>query len=692
MMSTTFLRALTLLIVAIYCAPAPALADEGMWTFDHFPTTEVIQRYGIKIDQAWLDQVQGASVKLSNHCSASLVSRHGLVVTNQHCLGSCIESVSTGQSDYMKDGFAAATREDERKCPGLQAEVLLSSDDVTDRVRQATAGAAGADFIKSRDAALSKIEDSACAGAPDLRCDVISLYRGGQFKLYKYRKYSDVRLVFTPEFSTAIFGGDPDNFNFPRYGFDCGFIRIYVDGKPAVTPDHLIWTSRAPKEGELTFVSGHPLITNRMLTVSQLETLRDVSLPIDQVQIAELRGRMIRFAEESAANRRVSADPQYLLENQFKDNYGRQLALHDKSLIDAKRAQEAELKRRVGGDPKLATQIGNPWAEIAAAQTAYADNYVRYSLLETGAGSSSQLFRYARMLVRAAEERELPSATRLPEYSDSRLGLVQKQLLDDKPVDSAFEQLYLEFWLSKTREYLTVDDPTVTLLLGKESPEGLSTRLVGGSKLADSELRRSLWEGGMKAIRASGDPMIRLVLKLEPMSRQIRKVWETKVSGPTDAAAGRIATARFAIFGDADYPDGTATLRLSYGKVAGWAWQGKTVAPFTKVSGLYARATGADPFQLAPRWLAARNGLDPDTTFDFVTTNDVAFGNSGSPLLSAQREILGVVFDGNIHMVGGDFGYDGTINRTVAVSTSAVTQALEKVYGQQALVAELMAK
>jgi hypothetical protein len=679
------------LAAALALASQTARADEGMWTFDHFPSAKVEQAYGVKIDQKWLDRVQSASVRLTSGCSASLVSKDGLVFSNHHCVVDCAQSLSTDKTDYVKEGFAAATREEERKCPGMQAEVLVSITDLTGQIQAATAGKTGQDFVKSRDAAVAAAEDAACAKDPNARCQLVSLYRGGQYKLYKYRKYADVRLVFAPEFATAFFGGDPDNFNFPRYNLDVSFVRLYEGGKPIKSPQHLIWSSRAPIEGEPTFVSGNPGGTDRMLTVSQLETQRDLTLPITLLQSSELRGRLIRFGEESPEYKRIATDPLFGLENGYKVYFGRQFALNDKAFMDAKRAAEAELKAKAAAHPAIAAH-GDPWADIATAQTAYADNYLRYRQIERSAGSMSDLFMFARELVRAAQERAKPSTERLPEYSDSRLALMQKELLDEAPVDQPLEQLYLEFWLSKTREYLTADDPLTKLLLGKESPEALSARLVSGSRLGDTAARKALWDGGLAAIQASDDPMIQFALKIDPAARDLRKTWETKVSGPTDAAAAKIAQAKFAAYGDAVYPDATFTLRLSYGKVQGWTYRGVTVPATTSFKGLYERATGAEPYRLAPRWTAAGSKLNPDTVFDFVTTNDIIGGNSGSPVISAKAEILGAAFDGNIHSLGGDYGYDGSINRTVVVSTAAATEALQKVYGADTLVKELTAK
>jgi hypothetical protein len=423
--------------------------------------------------------------------------------------------------------------------------------------------------------------------------------------------------------------------------------------------------------------------------VAQLETQRDLSIPVSQLQRSELRGRLIAFSEVSAENKRIATDPLFGVENSFKVFFGRQFALNDGAFMDAKRSAEAELKAKVAADPALAREIGDPWSEIEAAQAAYAEHYLPYRQMEAAAGGGSNLFSYARTLVRAAQERAKPSTERLPEYSEARLPLLEKRLLDARPVDKDLEALYLRFWLSKTREYLTTDHPAVQQLLGKQSPEGLAEALAA-SQLDDPAVRKALWEGGLDAVQASQDPMIQLALRMDPLAREVREAWETEVEAPTARAAERVAAARFAAYGDAVYPDATFTLRLSYGQVKGWTHRGRTIPATTTFSGLYERATGADPYALAPRWVAAQDKLNPDTVFNFVTTNDIIGGNSGSPVVNAKGEVLGAAFDGNIHSLGGDYGYDGTINRTVVAATSAATEALEKVYGQTGLLDELL--
>ncbi|MBI5940887.1 MAG: S46 family peptidase [Caulobacterales bacterium] len=670
---------------------ASAGADEGMWTFDGFPAARVQEIHGVKVDQAWLDRVRAASVRIPG-CSASVVSRDGLVLTNNHCVVSCLTALSDDKTDHLKDGFLTAAREEERTCPGMTGEVLVATTDITAQINAATAGKTGKDFGAARDAAITAAEDVACRLRVNARCQAISLYRGGRYVVYRYRRYTDLRLVFAPEFATAFFGGDPDNFNFPRYDMDSAFLRLYEHGKPVKTPVFLKWNPAAPRAGEATFVSGNPGSTERLLTVAQLETARDLSVPIGQLQRAELRGRLIEFGRRSPDAQRQVADAIFSNENGFKVAYGRQLALNNAAFMAAKRKAEAQLRAAVAADPALAARIGDPWSEIEAIQTAYARDWMPYRQLEAEAGRGSKLFDYARALVRAAEERPKASADRLAEYADSRLLVIERRMLAVGKLEPELEQLNLEFWLLKTREYLGTDRATLDIVLGKESPEALAARLVADTKLGDPAVRKALWEGGAEAIKASDDPLIQFVLRLDPLARAARKTWETEVTGPTERAAERVAQARFAVYGDTVYPDATFTLRLSFGKVAGWSWRGQEVTPFTTFGGLYARATGAAPYALAPRWVEARSRLDPDMVYNFVTTNDIIGGNSGSPVINARGEVIGAAFDGNIHSIAGAYGYEGTANRTVVVSTAAITEALLKVYGRDALVKELVGK
>jgi len=681
-----------LLLAALFaCVSVPAFADEGMWTLDNFPSAAVKQKYGVDIDQKWLDHVRAGAVRLAGGCSASVVSSNGLVLTNRHCVAGCVQDLSTPERNYVVTGFSTAKREDERQCPGMQAEILQSIADVTTTIGAATKGKSGGDFERARDVVVGALEKQSCMGREAThRCQVISLYHGGQYKLYTYRKYSDVRLVFAVEFDTAFFGGDPDNFNFPRYDLDFSFLRLYENGNPVATPEHLKWNPTAPKDGEPVFVAGNPGGTDRLLTEAQLASLRDEVQPRALILGSELRGRYTRFGEESAEHARIVNDNLFGLENGLKALRGEHEALLQPLLLDDRRKADLALKARVDADEKLRVEIRDPWADIAKAERESAALAKPYYFLEARAGYGSTLYRYARTLVRAAEERAKPNSDRLREYADARLPLVERTLLARQPVEPDLEQLKLEFWLTKLREELTADAPETALVLGKDSPESLSRTLLT-SQLADPALRKQLWDGGLTAIRASNDPMIRFVLKTDAAARAVRKSYEERVEGPADDASQRLAEARFAVYGTSVYPDATFSLRVSYGKIAGWTEPGRTIPAFTDFAGLYNRATGQPPFALAPRWVEAKAKLDPKTVFDMSSDNDIIGGNSGSPLLNAKGEVIGAIFDGNIHSLGGDYYFDPKLNRAVSVSTAAMTEALDKVYGEKSLLAELTA-
>ncbi len=681
------MRKLTALSLATVLTASPALADEGMWTFDAFPAARMKAAYGWAPDQAWLNRVQGAAVRLTGGCSASFVSGEGLILTNHHCVAQCASDLSSKDKDYLADGFIAADRARELKCPGQQAEVVTAITDVTPRVTQAIGTLTGQALTKARDAAIAQIEAAGCTDKATTRCQVVTLYGGGQYKLYTYRKYSDVRLAWAPEFAAAFFGGDPDNFNFPRYNLDASFLRAYENGKPAVTPQHLTWNPRAPIEGEATFVVGNPGRTQRLLTQDQLELQRELSLPLTTTLLSEFRGRLIAASEVSADRKREAADTLFGIENSYKVYWGQARALDDNAFAARLARGETDLKARTAkGAGKRA---GDPWRDIATADADYRNLFLDYYFLEQRAGWGSQLYSYARTLVRAAAEREKPNAERLPGYTDSQLPLLEKQLTDAVPTHPWLEKTSLSFWLSKTREYLTADNAQVKALLGRDSPETLADRLVDGTKLADPAVRQKLFAGGMAAIRASDDPMIRFALKNDPAARSVRTAFSEKVDAPVTAAQAKIARARFAAYGAGNYPDATFTLRISYGKVAGWMERGQQVPYRTTVAGLYDRATGQDPFVLAKAYAAKKAQLDLSTAFDFVTTNDIIGGNSGSPVIAKDGSVIGAAFDGNIHSLGGNFGYDPALNRTVVVSTAAVQQALETVYPAPALVREL---
>lgn len=680
MTSRTILLAATALGAAAIAA-TPASADEGMWTFDGFPAEQVRETYGWAPDQAWLEKVQNSAVRLTGGCSASFVSGEGLILTNHHCIASCLYDNSTDAKDYLDDGFIAERREDELECPGQQAEVVTMIADVTDDVTGAIGDLTGEALTRARDAKIAELEAAGCTDRETTRCQVVTLFGGGQYKLYTYRKYSDVRLAWAPEDRAATFGGDPDNFNFPRYSLDASFLRAYENGQPVSTPEHLQWNPRAPEEGEITFVVGNPGSTSRLWTGSQVAFEREVRLPATVATLSELRGRLIRAMDESPEHAREGLDLLGGVENSLKVYIGRTKALNDPAFTGKLAAAEAALKQESAGN----AEIGDPWTDVDEAMEAYRALY--YPLAYTQ--PMSDLYGYARTLVFAAQERAKPNGERLPGYTDSALPLTQKQVLDERPVYPWLDELVMEWSLSKAREYLGVDDPDSQLLLGKESPEQRAERLVNGTRLADPAVRKALWDGGLEAIEASDDPMIQYALALAPRQRELKALSDAQYSGPLAAAGAKLADARFAAYGDSLYPDATFTLRISYGQVQGWTERGNEVPIRTVMGGTFERATGNAPFDVAPAFAANEAKIDKDTTYDFVTTNDIIGGNSGSPVIDRAGTVIGAAFDGNIHSLGGNYGYDGTMNRTVAVSTAAVQEALETIYPAPALVAEL---
>ncbi|WP_374599718.1 S46 family peptidase [Brevundimonas sp.] len=689
---TPTLAAALLTLAAGSMAPDQALAEEGMWTFDNFPIARANATLGTNIDQAWLDRVRLSSVKFGG-CSAGLVSAEGLVMTNNHCVATCVANLSTQAVNYAETGFAPRSREDELKCPGGTAEILTEITDVTERMQAAGAGLEGQAFTRARDAEAGRIEQEACGDATDKRCQVVSLYRGGQFKLYTYKKFSDVRLAWAPEDRAATFGGDLDNFSFPRFAIDAAFIRLYENGAPVATPTHFKWNADKPVEGTPVFVSGSPGATQRLLTQDQLFTIRDVVLPMDQLLASELRGRLIRFSQESEENAFIAMDPIVGLENTYKRGLGRMRALTDPGFMRMKAEAEADFQTRIRG---ATATPADPWTTLSSVQPIARELYPAMALLEGGTGlgttpvaGGSQLFNWARTLVRGAQEREKPSAERLPEFADSRLAAVQSGLFAERPVYPGLEQVRMEWWLSKTREWLTVDDPRMPILLGQESPEARSARLVSGTTLADPAVRRALWEGGLAAIQASDDPMIQYLLTLQEPTRAIRADWEARVDAPTARASEQLAALRFQAYGDSVYPDATGTLRLTYGQIEGTDVPGQRFRAFTTFSGLWDRATGSAPFDVAPKLLAARERIDGDTVLNMAVSSDTIGGSSGSPVVNEAGEIVGANFDSTVLTQRNAYGYDRNVNRSVIVTTGTVTTALRDVYGMQRLVEEL---
>ncbi|GAA4036425.1 S46 family peptidase [Sphingomonas rosea] len=677
-----------LIATALTMIPAAAAAEEGMWTFDNFPIAAANRDLGTSIDQKWLDKVRLASVRIGG-ASGGLVSPDGLVLTNEHVASGCVEDLSTPERNYVQTGFTPQSRAEERKCPGTVAEVLTAITDVTARMQAAGAGLSGEAFTRARSAEAGKIEAEACGADKSRRCQVVTLYRGGQFKLYTYRRYTDVRLAFAPEHRAAAFGGDLDNFAFPRFAVDAAFLRLYENGQPVKTPGYLRWNAAPPQENQPVFVSGSPGATQRLLTQAQLRTVQDVTLPLEQLINSELRGRLLQFAAQNEQNAFVAGQAISGIENTYKRGFGRQQSLIDQRFMAGRAKAEAEFRARVAADAALRQLIGDPWTELANLQPEVARLYPGYYMLEGRAGGGSQLYNWAEDLVRGAIEKTKPSGERLPEYGDARLAAVENGLLATRPTYPALDEVQLAWWLSKTREILTVDDPRIAQVLGKESPEGLAARLARGTKLGDPAVRKALWDGGLPAIKASTDPLIQFLLRIQDVTRATRTEYEAKVQAPTDRASEALAKARFAVFGTSLYPDATGTLRLTYGRLRGWTYQGRVIPYATTFGGLWQRATGAEPFDVAPRLLAAKDRIPASTILDVAASTDTIGGSSGSPAINAKGEIIGANFDSTVLTQRNAYGYDPELNRSVLVTTTAITAALRHAYGQSHLLAEL---
>ncbi|HEU4517735.1 MAG TPA: S46 family peptidase [Steroidobacteraceae bacterium] len=661
----------------------PASADEGMWTFDNPPTATIEQKYGAKLSADWLNRVRESTVRLEGGCTGSFISGDGLILTNHHCAEDCIVQNSSEGNDLNANGFLAATREKELKCAEDAVSVLVGTEDVTAKVAAALDGVAPDKVVEARRAALTKLEQECEEGSKKaqggaLKCERVSLYQGGQHWLYKYRRYEDVRLVFAPERDIAAFGGDPDNFQFPRWCLDMTILRAYDADQPARTPTHFEFDWDGAQPGDAVFVSGHPGNTDRLLTAAQLEVQRDTFMPFWLMRFSELRGRMIQYSKTGEEPRRIAESYLNSVENSIKVRRKQFDALLDPALIANAREKEQALGTAAGS-----------FEQIEKAQQAWRDILVPYTFIEGGAAFNSQLFQHARTLVRAAAERAKPNEQRLPEYTEARLQAVVQNLKADTPIYPDFEALRLSFGLERMREWLGPDDAVVREVFGKDSPDTLASRAVQQSTLRDAAARMALYEGGQAAIDASQDPMIRLAVAVDPAARALRKTFESEVEGPVARGQEEIAKARFAKYGTSIYPDATFTLRLSYGSMQGWDEKGQAVRPWTELSRAFERATGEPPFKIPPRWLAAKESIDPSTRANFTTNNDIVGGNSGSPMLSAKGEIVGLAFDGNIHSISGSYWFNDKTNRSIGVHPAYIRAALEKVYGARELLAEI---
>ena len=671
---------------------APALADEGMWTYDNPPVKQLKEKYGFEPTKAWLDKVRLASVRFMDGGSGSFVSPDGLMITNHHVGLGCIQNVSSAEKDYVKNGFYAPTRGEEAACPGYEVNVLVSTEDVTAKVLGAVkAQMSDKEAREARKAAITKIENE-CNAATGLRCNVVTLYQGGEFQLYRYKKYTDVRLVFAPEQQMAFFGGDLDNFTFPRHDVDICVMRAYENGQPVKPAAHLPFSTTGVADGELVFVSGNPGSTSRLDTVAQIQTQRGVALPLTldllKRRLAVLRDYSARGPEQE---RRAKAQI-FGLENGFKAQEGRLEALLDAKATARKLEEETQLRAKVEADPTLAAATGDPWATIETAEKKAVARLDESFLVGFG---GSRLLGIAGNIVRYVAEVKKPNEQRLEEYIDSNLEPLQNRLYSRAPVYDDLEEVTLTSQLEWALERLGPTHPFVKAVLGGKAPAEVAKGAVAGTKLEDAEARRALVDGGTTAVETSTDSMIVLARKIDPLAREVRTFMEDEVEAPVTRAGEKIAQGRWKTYGKTMPPDATFTLRLSYGAVKGFPAEGTQVAPFTTFYGMLDRSLshgGKAPWALPPRWLEKKGAIDLATPLNFASTNDIIGGNSGSPVVNAKGEFVGIVFDSNIHGLAWDYFYTDERARCVSVDARGIAEALRAVYGADALVRELTAR
>jgi hypothetical protein len=685
----------TFTLAALLVLPAlagPVRGDEGMWTFNGFPFERFEKAYGFRPSQELLDHLRLASVRHGGGGSASFVSADGLVITNHHVGAGCIGDLSTAERNIMRDGFVAATPEQEITCPALEINVLEGIERVTDKVRAVEKpgldpGAAAA----ARRAVMAELEKE-CSERTKLRCDMVTLYQGGEYDLYQFRKFTDVRLAFAPEAQLAQFGGDNDNFEYPRYSMDFSLFRVYVDGKPYHPQHFLKWSATGVKEGDVTFLVGNPGSTGRLQTMAQLEYLRDVVYPLTLSWLDYSRARLYEYGMRGVEQDRLAREALDGVENSIKATSGFLSGLLDPAVMAKKAAEEKSLRDAVAKDPALAARIGDPWTEIDAALAKDRSQFARTMLLDRGLSSASALGGYARTLIRLAEEKGKPSGERLREYRDTALPQVYQRLASTAPIYPDFEAYRLGYALRLLATQLGPVHPVIRKVIGDSTPEEVAQKAVTGTRLGDLAVRQKLAEGGAAAIAAAHDPMIELMQQFEPLWREARDRTDREIDGVTRLAGAKIAETFFAVHGRDVYPDATFSLRISYAPVKGYEDNGVALPWATKLGGYFERSAkygGKEPFDLPPALVKAKDKIDPNTPADFVTTHDIIGGNSGSPVVNRNGEFVGIVFDGNLQNIPNRFVYTDKEARAICVDARAILETLRKVYPAAHLAKEL---
>jgi hypothetical protein len=675
-------------------------SDEGMWLFNQPPTKLLKERHNFDANREWLEHLQKSSVRFNTGGSGSFVSGDGLVMTNHHIGADQLQKMSSQEKDYLKDGYYAKSPAEEVKCPDLELNVLMEIEDVTDRVNAAVKPSMDAVAAqKARKAVMNTIEKES-TDKTGLRSDVVTLFQGGMYHLYRFKKYTDVRLVFAPEKTIAFFGGDPDNFEYPRYDLDICFFRVYEDGK-AVKPQHFLkWSEAGCKDGDLTFVSGHPGRTDRLNTVKHLQFLRDTAYPLLLDYLRRKEVLLKTFGDRSKENMRRAEETLFSVQNSRKARLGGLAGLQDPALMKKKEAEEKALRAAVEKDPKLQKEFGDAWDQVERTidvLTGDEDDgiYVDFMLLERGRAFQSELFDFARTLVRLADETTKPNAERLREFGDARLESLKIKLFSDAPIYDDLETVELADSLSYYMEMIGADNDLLQKVLDGKSPQSRASELIRGTKLKDVSVRKKLADGGKAAIEACNDPMIQLAKLVDEKAREVRKKFDTEVDEVQQQAYAKIAKAIFAAKGGDTYPDATFTLRLAFGLVKGYEEDGKAIPALTRMGGAYQHAAdhdNKDPFELPKRWMERKDKLNPETPFNFVSTADIIGGNSGSPVVNRKGELVGIIFDGNIQSLVLDFVYTDEVARAVSVHSASIIEALRKIYEADKLADELTGK
>jgi len=681
-----------LTVLAAVCFLSPLLrAEEGMWLYSNPPRQQLKAKYNFDATEPWLDHLMKSSVRFNSGGSGSFVSGDGLVLTNHHVGADALQKFSTKEHNYLRDGFYAKNASEEIKCVDLELNVLQSIEDVTARVNAAIpAGTTGGDAALARRKITAEIEKESL-DKTGFRSDVVTLYQGGEYHLYRFKRYTDVRLVFAPEAQAAFYGGDPDNFEYPRYNLDVCFFRVYENDKAVQPVNFLKWSAAGAAEGELVFVSGHPGSTRRLLTIPELEYIRDNQIPYVQELLKRREVLLLSWSGRSQENARRAKEDLFSIQNSRKVYDGRIAALQDPVFLGAKISAEHAFKQQLALRPDSAATTA-AYVNITAAQKILAGIALRLRFLENGAAFNAESFHLARSLLRAGDERPKPNGERLKEFADAKRESFELDLFSDKPVYTDFEIITLADSLTHLIERLGAEDPTVKSILAGMSPRARAADLINRSQVRAVAFRKRLYEGGAAVVTTAKDPLIELARLIDNEARELRKIAEAQDEIKQQAQAA-ISKARFAIQGTSNYPDATFSLRLSYGTVKGYEENSANVPATTNLAGLYARSAEQDnkpPFDLPPRWVEKKAALDLKVPYNFVSTNDIIGGNSGSPVVNRAAEFVGIIFDGNIQSLSEDYGYSDAQSRALSVHSAGILEALRKVYEVPVLVNELV--